>query len=338
MEIFAAISHARVRQVSTLLQQDENACDRRWHDGKTPLIYAVCEAREETRAHFLRMLLRQDVNVNAVDDFGRTALMYASMDVEKIDLVRILSRYKACKVNVQDFEGNTAVIHAVMCGNSSAIKILVNSTSTKSSMNLELRNKNGQTALELAVRLQMAECCKVLVCEGGARTKKITNQGGLMRLLEAENDHSRTTTPLSRNPSRAAFMNRQRGSPIPENKQFEGSYMSRDTTPNLAEDLSERFTPFNTLSRSNSLHRSNSNLLKRRPEAGSRQSNTSPADFFTMFNNHKTLKRVLTPISGRNANTTPETPDSSIGRSRLPSIPSGRKLFLVSQNRHDDGV
>lgn len=333
-EIFSAISNGRIRHIANILQEDGNVVFARWHDEKTPLLFAVCEAKDEIRSHLVRLLVRQGSDINAQDDWGRTALMYASMDANKIDIVRVLSRCKDCDPNVRDEDGNTAVIHAIMCANSSAIKVLVNSTSTKASMNLELRNKQGLNALELSVKLQMTECCKILVCEGGASTRSVTNQARLMRLLEDENLLNRTNTPHSRNPSRNAYVNRKLGSPILENRHLEGPYMSRDTTPNYVDDFPERSTPLNALSRSNSLHRSNSNLYRRRQEAANRPASFSnTGDILGYLHSQRNLKRVLTPISGRNGTPTSLTPDlgddKPLGRTRLPSIPSGRKLYLV---------
>ncbi|XP_060593841.1 putative ankyrin repeat domain-containing protein 30B-like [Ruditapes philippinarum] len=342
MDIFTAIAQGRVRQIGHILQDSDNSLTTTTHDGKTALIYAVCEAKDEIRTHLVRMLLKQGSDVNAIDENRRTALMYASMDNDKLDLVRVLARCKGCDPNIKDNEGNTAIMHAIMCANAAAIKVLVNASVTKSTINLELTNAQGLTALEMSVKLQMPECCKVLVCEGGANTKQVNNQVGLMRLLEDENLFQRNNTPHSRHPSRNAFVNRKLDSPILENKQFEGSYMSRDTTPNYVDDFPGRGTPYTALSRSNSLHRSNSNLYKRRPEAGSRPSSLSFAkDVLGILNSQKSLKRVLTPISGRNGTpviTRAEISEDSIGnRTRLPSIPSGRKLFLVSSKNKFNG-
>lgn len=337
MDIFTAIFQGRIRQINNLLQDNSDCVHARTHDKKTPLLVAVCESKDEIRSHLVRLLIRQGSDINAQDAGGRTALMYASMDADKIDLVRILSRCKECDPNIRDEDGNTAAIHAIMCANSSAIKVFVNSTTTKSSMNLELRNKQGLTPLELSVKLQMTECCKILVCEGGANTKSVKNQVGLMRLLEDENLFSRTITPHSRNPSRNAFVNWKLGSPILENRQMEGAYMSRDTTPNYVDEFPDRAIP--TLSRSNSLHRTNSNLYKRRQEVGSRPSSFSTggsSDILGYLQSQRNLKRVLTPISGRNGTPISQTPelgdDKSMSKTRLPSIPSGRKLYLVSNN------
>lgn len=346
LDIFAAIAYGRVRQIDNILQENGDLLKTTTHDGKTALIFAVCEAKDEIRTHLVRMLIKQGSDINARDDNGRTALMYASMNNDKLDLVRVLARCKSCDANIKDKEGNTAIMHAIMCANGPVIKVLVNSSATKSTINLELVNKQGLTALEMGVKLQMAECCKVLVCEGGANTKQVNNQSGLMRLLEDEDLFQRNNTPLSsRHPSRNAFINRKLDVPILENRQFEGSYMSRDTTPNYVDDFQGRGTPHNSFLRSNSLHRSNSNLYIRRPEAGVRPACLSFAkDVLGLVDSQKNLKRVLTPISGRNG--TPlitkadisDSEDQSFGqRTRLPSIPSGRKLYLVSSKNNSNG-
>lgn len=339
MEIFTAIEQGRMRHIANIVDENSECLEARTHDGKTPFIFAVCEAKCEIRTQLVRMLLKRGSDVNAADEHGRTSLMYASMDSDKIDLVRVMARCKGCNANLRDNDGYTAIMHAIMCANSSAIKILVNSSVTKPTLNLELKTRQGLTALELGVKLQMSECCKALV-EGGASTKHVNNQVGLIRLLEDENLFHRNCTPHSRHPSRTALANRTLDSPILENKQFEGSYMSRDTTPNYVDDFVSRVTPITSLSRSNSLHRSNSNLYKRRPEAGSRPNSLSFAkDVLGLLNSQKNLKRVLTPISGRNGTPTlskAEIPeDPSLGtRTRLPSIPSGRKLYLVSSKNN----
>ncbi|KAH3805880.1 uncharacterized protein LOC127836266 [Dreissena polymorpha] len=333
MNVFNLISEGGLRPVNECVKGNRDVIESRCHDGKTPLIYAVCEAKDDARTQIVRLLLRQGCDVNASDYNGRTALMFAAMDVDKIDIVRLLGRCKYCDANVRDSEGETAIMHAIMGNNIPALRLLVNSTSMKSPADLELRNRNGLTALELSVKLQMAECCRILVSEGGANAKQIKNQIGLMRLMEDDHLISRTNTPHSRNASRL-LMRQKLGSPIPENKLFEGPYMSRDNTPSYQDELREELTPRQSLFRSNSLHRSHSNLFKRRPEAGTRPSSLNSTDLFGILNSDKNdLKRVLTPISGRNTNVTPETRDeqTDLNRTRLPSIPSGRKLYLIQQ-------
>lgn len=342
-DIFCAISHGKVRQINTFLKQPDVLCSRA-ADGKTPLIYAVCEAKEEIRTHLVRIFLRHGIDINAEDNSGRTALMFACMDHEKLDIVRVITRHKKCDPNIQDSDGYTAIMHAVVCANTSAIRVLVNAAATKSLVDIEKRSSHDLSALELAVKLQLPECCKVLIVEGGANSKLCKNQVGLLRLLESEHFLARSNTPHSRSAFAASF--RKFGeSPIPENKQFEGAYMSRETT-HVYEDRCGALSGFsiqrNTpqqMSRPNSLNRTKSNLFRtpdlNRPSSLPIHSTTPQSNVLGLIQGRQALKRALTPISRTSPRLQPSPGEQSLTRSRLPSIPSGRKLYLVTQKNYD---
>ena len=347
-DIFQTISHGKVRQINVFLNEPDTLRTRSV-EGKTPLIHAVCEAKDEVRTHIVRTFLRHGSDVNAQDHMGRSALMYSCMDHEKLDIVRVIARSKRCDPNIQDSDGYTAIMHAVLCANASAVRVLINSSSTKGLVDLELRNSHDLSALDLAVKLQLSECCKVLVNEGGANSKLCRNQVGLMRLLESE--HFLTRAHSSH--SRTSFANNFRKfgeSPIPENKQFEGTYMSRDTTPvyeNKYDALgfgSQRSSP-QQMSRSNSLYRTNSNLFRKsdgsRPLSLPVTTMTPQSSVLGFIKEQQDLKRALTPISRTSPRLQPRLQHSplsipdELSRAKLPSIPSGKKLYLVAQKNYD---
>ena len=347
-DIFHTISYGKACQINGFLNEPD-ALRSRSTDGKTPLIYAVCEAKEEVRTHLVRVFLRHGSDVNSQDHTGRSALMYACMDHEKLDLVRVIARHKRCDPNIQDCDGYTAIMHAVLCANASAIRVLINSSSTKGLVDIERRNSHDLSALDLAVKFQLSECCKVLIVEGGANSKLCRNQVGLMRLLESENFLARSNTPHSR----TAFANNFRKfgeSPIPENKQFEGTYMSRDTTPVYGDRFdalgfgSQRSSP-QQMSRSNSLYRTNSNLFRKsdgsRPLSLPIHTKTPQNSVLGFIQEQQALKRALTPISRTSPRLqprlqhSPESIPDELSRARLPSIPSGKKLYLVTQKNYD---
>jgi ankyrin repeat protein len=83
---------------------------------------------------------------------------------------------------------NTALMHAVVASNAAALQILVTSSATRSKVNLDLQNNQGLTALELAIKLKMSDCCKVLVREGYADVRQTKDLKGLRILLGAEVD------------------------------------------------------------------------------------------------------------------------------------------------------
>jgi hypothetical protein len=55
-------------------------------------------------------------------------------------------------------------------------------------VNLDLQNNQGLTALELAIKLKMSDCCKVLVREGYADVRQTKDLKGLRILLGTEVD------------------------------------------------------------------------------------------------------------------------------------------------------
>lgn len=347
--VFSAIRQGKVRRLNKCL----DACDSLEvtdSDNRTPLVHAVCCGTEDSRTHIVRMLIRQKCNVNAKDIYGRTALMYACMERDKIDIVRLISRTKMCNPNLQDHEGYTALMHAVAYGNVASIRVLVNSSHTKFISDLSLKNLQGLDALELSMKLQLPECCQILVSEGKCDTSEIKDRRMLLSLLGKNVHYShRPRTPFNSKTLRTLPL-----SPLnpqaDERREF--AYIDRSCgnvsrlsirqpsfTKIIEVDVESSYkglrrTP-EPVYRSNSLYRSNSNLfsLDARMPSNLQSSQTLRVQ---IEHSPKTLKRALTPISRENSRTLSVSPQSqSIGyqRSRLPSIPSGKRLFLAGSQR-----
>ncbi|XP_022336089.2 uncharacterized protein LOC111132557 isoform X2 [Crassostrea virginica] len=183
-KLFLAIANGEVRQIDKLLGQldDINIRDG---ENKTPLMYAVCCTNDEVRTHVVRILLRHGADVNAQDENGQTALMFACMECERVDIVRLISRNKRCDFNIQDNEGFTALMHAINSSNLLALRLLVD-LSLKQDVDLKLRNVHSLNALELAVKLQMPDFCKCLINEGNAKIGSVRDQKGLRLLLDKD--------------------------------------------------------------------------------------------------------------------------------------------------------
>ncbi|XP_076453639.1 uncharacterized protein LOC143288870 [Babylonia areolata] len=194
--IFIAISSGKVNRLHSILSTIEDLNVRDTHL-RTPLIHAVFIANDDVRTHVVRLLLRHGCDVNAQDSAGRTALMYGCMERDKMDVVRLLAKCRRCDPNLQDNDGNTALVHCVEGGNASAIRILTRHASMKSRLKVNLVNGAGLSALELAVKLGLADCCRILVKDGGADSTKIKNRQLLMELLNED----RTRTPFDVSPS-----------------------------------------------------------------------------------------------------------------------------------------
>lgn len=309
-KLFHAIHHGKARQISYLLDKNVDV-DVRDEEGKTPLIYAVCCDIDDVRTHVVRLLLRSNCYINAQDNTGCTALMYACMEAERVDVVRLISRNKACDPNILDTDHYTAAMHAVAASNAPALKILLNSSATKSVVNLNIKNKNGLSALDLAVKLQLMDCCRVLTSDGAANASNIRDKRGLNLILGREATMTSQRGNMMLNPTLQ----------VPGLSPRDG-YNSRNATP--IPEWSLQTPAFDNI-----------NIGTEHWQSRVHSSNTvSSASPWT--DSPRRIKRTLTPISHEERLTyQPESPIFG-NRMRLPSIPSGKRLCLVSsQNSFD---
>lgn len=189
--IFIAISSGKVNRLHSILANTENL-NVRDTSLRTPLIHAVFIPNDDIRTHIVRLLLRHGCDVNAQDGMGRTALMYACMERDKIDVVRLLAKCRSCDPNLVDNDGNTALLHCVEGGNASALRILTNHSGMKSRLKVNIVNGSGLSAVELSVKLGLADCCRILMRDGGADTTKIKNRRHLLDLINED----RAKTPF----------------------------------------------------------------------------------------------------------------------------------------------
>jgi ankyrin repeat protein len=89
--------------------------------------------------------IKNGVDVNAKDDYGRTALMAAARFNENPEVISLLLK-KGADINAQDNDGDTALIHSAISGfNPEVITILlINSADVK------IINKDGKKAIDYA--------------------------------------------------------------------------------------------------------------------------------------------------------------------------------------------
>ncbi|XP_064639520.1 ankycorbin-like [Lineus longissimus] len=211
--LIRAVKAGKVRVVTSLLESKIDV-DAQDDSGQTALMMAVEVGKEDLRTHMVRCLLKKKANVSLQDDHGMTVLMHACAKLGRDDVVRQIVRNHRCDPNTKDDEGNNALIHAVYSGNAPAIRIIVNSSFTKSKLNVDLWNGSGMTALFLAFKLQQSECCRVLVNEGRADTGSILDKQGLYRILNGESFISPQLHRRSISENRAAPMKHPKPQPI----------------------------------------------------------------------------------------------------------------------------
>lgn len=166
-----AICDARIYQTRHLLESgvDVGFVDE---EGLTPLMRAalIPDEKSRTRHNLLKLLLQYGANVNTVDQKGRHVLSRACLQ-EKQDIVRLLINVanQDVDLNLQDFEGNTPLMHSVRTGNAGLVKFLLDELN-KFQVDIDVRNHEDRTPYLEAKRLGYEECAQILLTEGNAST------------------------------------------------------------------------------------------------------------------------------------------------------------------------
>lgn len=142
------------------------------------------DAAQKGDAVAVKRLLTQDVDVNAKDEFfGRTVLMYAATG-GYIDVVRVLLE-KGADVNAQDNIGMTALMWAVYDsydtmseGHAATVRALLDSGA-----NVNVKENNGEMALMIAVYKRNISAIQLLLASGADADAK--NEDGITSLMLA---------------------------------------------------------------------------------------------------------------------------------------------------------
>ena len=120
-------------------------------EGITPLMLASKYSNYKSNIETIKILLKNNADVNAQDKYGRTALMHALMfcaNDRAIESVKILLKHGA-DVNIQDTNKFTALMYAVSILHSQrsekVIKILIDCGT-----NIELLNYQNRNVITMA--------------------------------------------------------------------------------------------------------------------------------------------------------------------------------------------
>ncbi|RUS89527.1 hypothetical protein EGW08_002715 [Elysia chlorotica] len=181
--LFVSISFGKIHRMVALLEHIDNI-NIRSTENATPLIQVCKVAQGELCSHMTRLLLKRKCDVNARDDTGTSALMYACMNKSRVDTVRILARHKNCDTNLADDEGRTALMHAVAISNIGALEILLFCERTKCKVDVNAHSLDGSSALDMAVERKDKTACKLLVNDAGADTSHLHDIAKLNAILK----------------------------------------------------------------------------------------------------------------------------------------------------------
>lgn len=385
--VFMSIANGTMHRLHSIISNlaDINIRDQ---ELRTPLIASVGIQNDDVRNHVVRLLLRRGCEANAQDLHGNTALMLACMEKDKSNVVALLAKCRDCDPNVQDLDGNTALHLAVERGNIAAVRLLIDATSTKVPVRVNEVNNAGLSALQLAVKLRLADCSRVLMKYGGADTTRIKNREALLDLINedraqtpfdfhrsptpcvnesplnsarfAHSGMSRTNSDLYRGGSRANSST-SLTRPISDlTSARESARLRQDSITRMTENISradslqrdfgsradaiisssmlsprDAKNPFADIMREKSdLYVNNSRTTFKKSIVSSSKSNKKNKQSHTdWLKQSLSIRRPLTPIASRTITeesqcVSPANPIPLPGR--LPSIPSGKRLCLVS--------
>ena len=115
---------------------------------------------------------------------GKTALIVASEAPFAIESLKILLTCNDIDLNIQDNQGNTALIHTAIVNNIEGTRLLLSAKSTK----LEITNNYGDTAVLEAVRGGNLKILEMLH-NHGAKFDVVTDTGYTPLLVASQNGH-----------------------------------------------------------------------------------------------------------------------------------------------------
>ena len=162
-----AIEQKRFKQVEILMRLGDNVNQQEEKSGTTPLL-AVCFLEDENLAcRIAKKLLHRGADVSLQDEDGMSPLMQASR-LGKEKLVQAFIESEECDFAAVDSNGNTALIHSIEVGNSRIAKALTKAMNIYDVRAADKPNKNGETPLIRATKLQRNDCKEVLLSDGKA--------------------------------------------------------------------------------------------------------------------------------------------------------------------------
>eukprot|EP01124_Arcella_intermedia_P009625 TRINITY_DN16292_c0_g1_i1.p1 TRINITY_DN16292_c0_g1~~TRINITY_DN16292_c0_g1_i1.p1 ORF type:complete len:1859 (+),score=529.61 TRINITY_DN16292_c0_g1_i1:234-5579(+) len=142
--------------------------------GRTPLTLAV----ENSDRNITRVLLKTPkIDVNITDKDGHTPLIKSitgNKGAERNKIIDHLSQAAGISLDFQDPEGKTALIHAVICGDLDAAKLLINAKA-----NLSVGKKEGE------------------ILQGPLYYAKLNNRVDFLKYFEEEVSGSTSPNPLT---------------------------------------------------------------------------------------------------------------------------------------------
>ena len=148
-------------------------------------------AKQNQLAIVKKLLEVKNINVNANDDEGNTALISATIG-GRTDIVEALLEVKYIDVNAHSEGGDTALIRATIGGRTDIVKALLN----KQGIDVNIQGKNKNTALIIAASNGSTEIVKALLNKQGIGVNIQNNDGNTAAISAATNGHTEIVKAL----------------------------------------------------------------------------------------------------------------------------------------------
>ncbi len=155
-ELFKGVETGNLAEVEIALQKGaDTEAQGIGVDGGTALIYAS----EKGHTEIARLLLQYGAKVNTIENSFReewTALIMAASEGHK-DIVKLLLSVSGVEINIQDADGDTALIVAVLRNQSSSVKLLL-----EAGADTQIKAIGGETALSVARNEELSEIVELI--------------------------------------------------------------------------------------------------------------------------------------------------------------------------------
>ncbi|BFZ26042.1 hypothetical protein BsWGS_29081 [Bradybaena similaris] len=127
-------------------------------NGNTPLL--ICA--ENGFTNMAKFFIRRNVNINAANYFGDTALMLAICPARSVEMVKLFLAQTGINVNQQNREGSTALMKAIKASDVDVIKLLLASQENTAEALYGIKNCRNETAQEMADKLGIGTVVNLL--------------------------------------------------------------------------------------------------------------------------------------------------------------------------------
>ncbi len=156
-DLFVSAKSGTKSQIEMIIQ-DGVSIEVRDADGNTPVIASAIAGKDE----LVIFLLEKGADLQTTNIKGRTALMEASLNSQLKVIRAILKKAGNNNINLQDVDGNSALMLASSGKNAEAIELLI-----ENGADINVLNNSGENAILLAAKFNNRDAATYLYSKGG---------------------------------------------------------------------------------------------------------------------------------------------------------------------------